>query len=426
MKNPKARWMRLDNAAKIYPAAKRKKWNNIFRLSATLKENVEPEVLQSALDVTVKRFPSIAVRIRRGMFWYYLEEIPQAPRIEQDAPYPLASMPFSDIRKCAFRVLYYEGRIAVEFFHSITDGNGGLVFLKTLIAEYLVQKHRVSIQNISGVLDRSEAPADAEFEDSFLKHGGDVAASRRAPDAFRLKGTPEPDGFMHLTTGILDSDKVLEKARSYGVTVTELLTAVMIDSLAKIQSERVPDRRKRKNVKVLVPVNLRKLFGSTSLRNFVLYVTPGIDPRLGDYTFEEILKAVHHKLGMDLTKKQMATMITANVNAEKSWFVKILPLFVKNIAMKTFYNIVGEKKTSLTLSNLGVVGVPEEMAPFIERFDFVIGVQATGPSNCGVISYNGRLHISFIRNTPEAVLERKFFRRLVRLGLNVKTESNQR
>ena len=80
MKEQSLRWMRLDNAAKIYPAAKRRKWNNVFRLSATLTQPVDPVVLQAALDKTAPRFPSIAVRLRRGVFWYYLEEIPQAPK----------------------------------------------------------------------------------------------------------------------------------------------------------------------------------------------------------------------------------------------------------------------------------------------------------------------------------------------------------
>ena len=123
----KLRWMSLDNAAKIYPAARNANWTNVFRLSATLRENVDRATLQSALDVTVRRFPSIAVRIRRGAFWYYLEEIAHAPEVAEEKPYPLVRMPFDDIRTCAFRVIAYKKRIAVEFFHALTDGNGGLV-----------------------------------------------------------------------------------------------------------------------------------------------------------------------------------------------------------------------------------------------------------------------------------------------------------
>ncbi len=124
------RWMRLDNAAKIYPAAKRRNWNNFIRLSATLTETVDVAVLRSALDVTVRRFPSIAVRLRRGAFWYYLEEIPKAPDIQPEKSCPLAHVPFGQVRQCAFRVLVYHDRMAVEIFHAVTDGTGGLIFLK--------------------------------------------------------------------------------------------------------------------------------------------------------------------------------------------------------------------------------------------------------------------------------------------------------
>ena len=122
----KLRWMRLDNAAKIYPAARRRNWNNFFRLSATLSEPVDRPVLQSALDVTVRRFPSMAVRLRRGTFWYYLEELSKAPAIRDEKACPLAHVPFKEVRECAFRVIVYKNRIAVEFFHAITDGNGAL------------------------------------------------------------------------------------------------------------------------------------------------------------------------------------------------------------------------------------------------------------------------------------------------------------
>lgn len=86
----KQKWLRLDNAAKIYPAARRKKWSNVFRLSATLTEPVDKEVLRTALDVTLRRFPSIGVRLRRGLFWFYLERVPEVPEIQSE-PRPTPS-----------------------------------------------------------------------------------------------------------------------------------------------------------------------------------------------------------------------------------------------------------------------------------------------------------------------------------------------
>ena len=129
----KQKWLRLDNAAKIYPAARRKKWSNVFRLSATLTEPVDKEVLRTALDVTLRRFPSIGVRLRRGLFWFYLERVPEVPEIQSEQAYPLAHMSHKEMRQCAFRVIAYKNRIAVEIFHALTDGTGGMIFLLSLI-----------------------------------------------------------------------------------------------------------------------------------------------------------------------------------------------------------------------------------------------------------------------------------------------------
>jgi len=419
-------WMRLDNAAKIYPAARKRSWNCLFRLSASLNESIDSVVMQKALEVTVKRFPSIAVRIRRGAFWYYLEEIANPPSIKSEAAYPMARMSFKDIRKCAFRVVCHKNRLAVEFYHALTDGSGGLAFLKTLLAEYLTQKYGVNIPPEKGVLDVKEKPKKCEIEDSFLKNDGPVSSSRSEATAYRLRGTLENDGYLNLVTGILDVKAVLSVAKQYNATLTEFLTAAMIYSIINIQNRTTPNKKRQKPVKILVPVNLRKIFGSETLRNFALYVTPGIDPRLGEYTFEEIVKSVHHQMGYEINAKNLAAKIAANVGAERSFILKIMPLFIKNIAMKTVFNLFGERKSSITISNLGAVEIPDEMKLFVTRFDFILGEQALCTNACSVVSYNGKLNISFLRIIRESEVEKEFFSFLRKLGLNIKIESNKR
>ena len=420
------RWMRLDNAAKIYPAAKRRNWNNFFRLSATLTEPIDVPVLRAALDVTVRRFPSMAVRLRRGVFWYYLEEIPQAPEIQPEKSCPLAHVPFGQVRRCAFRVLVYHNRVAVEFFHAVTDGTGGLIFLKTLLAEYLSEKYGINVPAEKGVLGRLEEPDEEELEDSFLRYAGDVKASRREATAWHLSGTPEPDGYVNLVTMMLRVPEVKACAKEHGVTVTELLCAAMMQAIDHLQAEKVPVRSRRKPVKVTVPVNLRGLFPSHTLRNFASYVNTEIDPRLGSYTFDEICQLVHHTMGLGNDAKTMRAKIATNVASEKSPVLRVMPLFVKNIAMKAAFNAVGECKACLCLSNLGVVQVPEVMRPYIERFDFVIGPQANAPHNCGVATWGDTVYVSCVRNIKEPELELHFYRVLHSLGLHVTVESNAR
>ena len=420
------RWMRLDNAAKIYPAAKRRNWNNFFRLSATLTETVDVAVLRSALDVTVRRFPSIAVRLRRGVFWYYLEEIPQPPPIQEEKSCPLAHAPFQEVRRCAFRVLVYRDRIAVEFFHALTDGTGGLIFLKTLVAEYLTQKYGVAIPAEYGVLGRLEEPDPEELEDSFLRYAGDVKASRKESTAYHLSGTPERDGYKNLITMMLSAEEVRACAKSRGLSVTELLCAAMMQAILDLQVEKVRDPRRRKPVKVLVPVNLRGLFPSRTLRNFASYITPELDPRMGECSFKELCDEVHHRMGLENNRRTMRAKFAANVASERSPVLRVMPLFIKNIAMKAVFDAVGERKSCLCLSNLGNVQLPEAMAAYVRRMDFIIGVQAAAPHNCGVVTWNGTMYINCIRSIREPELEMHFYRVLRKLGLHVTVESNQR
>ena len=421
----KLRWLRLDNAAKIYPAARRPNWSNVFRLSATLTEEVDTEVLQSALDVTARRFPSIAARLRRGVFWYYLQQLAEVPKVREESSYPLTRMSRDETRQCAMRVLVYKKRIAVEYFHSLTDGNGALVFLKTLVAEYLTQKYGVAIPAEQGVLGRLEEPAEAEFEDSFLKYAGAVSASRKETDAWRITGTPERDEFLNLTCFQLPVARVLEKAHEYGVSLTNFLCAVLMEAIQNLQEEKVPNRKRRKAIKVLIPVNLRKIFPSSTLRNFALYTIPEIDPRLGRYSFSEICKVIHHRMGMDIDPKVMSTKIATNVGSERSMAVKLMPLFIKNAVMKAVFDAVGERKSCLSLSNLGAVKLPEVMAGYVERMDFILGVQASAPYNCGVLSYGDTLYINFIRNIREPELEYHFHRVLRDMGIPVEVQSNR-
>lgn len=422
----KLRWMRLDNAAKIYPAALRKNWSNVFRLSATLSEPVDRDVLRAALDVTIRRFPSIGVRLRKGIFWFYLERIPKLPEFSEEHSYPLAHMSYADIKKCAFRVIVYENRIAIEIFHALTDGTGAMIFLKTLLAEYISRKYELTVPNTDGVLCRLNEPTPEELEDSFLKNAGAVSASRRETKAYMLKSEKEPDGFVHLTTFMLDAAEVKEKAHEYSTTVTEFLTAAMMQAILRLQAEKVPRRSRRKPVKVLVPVNLRKLFPSQTMRNFALFITPELDPKLGDYSFEEICSNVHHRMGIENNAKHMSMKIASNVNSEKSPILKVMPLFIKNAAMKAVFDRVGERTSCLCMSNLGLVKLPEIMQKYITRMDFVIGVPSCSAYNCSVLSYNGTTYINLIRNTIEAELELHFYKVLRKLGIHVKVESNQR
>ncbi|MBO5778480.1 MAG: hypothetical protein J6R82_02815, partial [Clostridia bacterium] len=275
-----------------------------------------------------------------------------------------------------------------------------------------------------GVADLSKRPTQAELEDSFLKNYGEVGRPRKEPIAFRLPGKRAPEDPLSLIRGEIDVEPLKAAAKAHGVSITTYLVAALMYSMQAIQAEQEPIRNFRKPIRVLVPVNLRPFFGSTTLRNFVLFVTPSIDPKLGQYSFEEIIRVVHHQLGLELTEKQLRTRITKNVSSELNPILKVFPIFIKNPVMWTIYRVVGERASSLTISNLGNVTLPDEMKPYVTGIDFILGMQSILPYSSAAVSYDGKLRLTFTRSVPQPVLERVFFPFLRSQGICAKICSN--
>lgn len=417
-------WLKLDNAAKIYPAAMRRNWTALFRFSANLTEPVDPAVLAKALDALLPRFPGFTVRLRRGVFWFYLEQTRDRPAPQPDVANPCVRMDLKENQHFLFRVRYYDTRIAAEFFHVLTDGTGGLCFLKTLVAEYLRLKYGADIPRSASILDCSQPPRPEELEDAFLKYAGRATVSRREQAAWHLRGTKEPADTIHVITGMLPAEAVLQRAKALGVTLTEYLTAALIVCIDRMQRQAVPKTSRLKPVKVCVPVNLRQLFPSRTLRNFALYVNPGIDPRLGEYTFEEVAEIVHCQMRLEAAEKPLRAKFSGNVQSEKSLPLRLAPLFLKNVVMRLAFAQLGDRITSTCLSNLGRVDLPPEMARYVTRMDMMLGPLSQNRVICAALSYQGRLHLTFTSTVRETELPREFFRFLVKQGIPVKVESN--
>ncbi|MBR0087424.1 MAG: hypothetical protein IJL98_06765 [Lachnospiraceae bacterium] len=419
------KWFRLDTAALIFPAITRRDWCNVFRVSADFADEVDPEMLQQAVNDLRPRFPQFYLALNQGLFWYYLEEIKKDIRVREDYAYPLTFMSRREVKKAGLRVLYYKNRIAVEFFHSLTDGRGGITYLCNLAARYTEIRYHIKVPTEKMIFRLSDKPDPEEYEDSFLKNAAPVAASRKESVSYHLKGRKEKKGFKHLTTGIVDTAVLLEEAHKRKVSVTSFLAGVMAESIISMQEERRSVSR-RKPVKITIPVDLRRLYGSRTLRNFSLVLNPGVDPRFGSYTLNELCDTINHQLRAYATKQNMAGMIAANVKPQQLLILRLAPVQIKNIVMDLVYGHSGESSGSINISNLGNLELPEAMKPYVNRMEFIIGPQRSYPNNCSVLSYQDKTCINMIRNIRETELERRFFSRLVDLGIPVEIETNRR
>lgn len=418
-------WYKLDLSANVYPTLQRKNFSNVYRISLSLKENVQPDILQKALDLTLPRFPTFQVALRKGLFWRYLEANHRpGPFVREDIENPCMPMHFKANNRYLIRIYYYEKRISLEVFHSLSDGAGTLYFLKTLTAVYLrLLGHE--IPNGEGVLDITEKPDPEEFEDAYLRYASSkVGRPRSQGNAYRVRGTKEPFYTLNIICGVIPVDKLRVVSKGYGVTVTEYLNAVLLYALLQKQKCEKPFRERP--VTLAMPVNLRSFFPSKTLRNFISMVYPSIDPRMGDYTFEEILVHVHNYMRYYINPKFLNADIVTNASVQQNPLIRIVPLFIKDFTVRKFYTNVQDGQSSAGLTNVGLTRLPMEMQPYVERFDVLMGQPFSARTNCAIISYRNILTVNFTSSIKETDIERYFFRKLVQDGVPVKIETNRK
>ena len=423
MINEDKKWYKLDNAAKLYPAIKRRRWTAVFRISAKLTEPVDKQLLQQALDITLPRMSVFSCKLKTGLFWYYFDKNPEKALVTDDVINPCIKLYRKTSSGYLFRLRSHGNSVALEIFHSLSDGYGGIIFLKTLLAQYFTLKGHV-IPATEGILDCTQSIKPEEVEDGFLKsYNKKATRSWKENKAYQIKGTSQSGHTLNIINGLVSVSQLKALSKSYNVSLTEFLAGVYLFCLYNIQKKDNP--KKKLPVIVSVPVNLRPFFNSQTLRNFSSYVNPEINANWGKYSFEEVLHVVHHTLSSELTKKTLTAKLSKNVKAEKALYVRMMPLFLKNFAISFIYSLAGEKRMTSTISNVGIIQVPEEMDPFIERFDVMLGPLRFNKISCGVCSYKDILNICFTSTMEETHVEREFFTFLVKKGIHVKIETNR-
>lgn len=421
---PQRDWYRLDNAGVLYSALKKEKYAPVYRFSAVMDERVDPSALQRAVDRSMPRFPSFQVRIRKGAFWCYFESNHKAgPFVQPDISNPCQPMRDREDNNWLIRFYYYESRISFEAFHAISDGSGALTFFRTVLAEYL-RERGVDIPPDPLILDVEQPPKAEELEDAYGRYAGKrVLRGGFQKTAYANTSPQEPFYTLNVTMGLMSVAALKAKAKERGATITEYLAAVLLLSLMEKQRAEHPHRERP--VALAIPVDLRGWFPSGTLRNFMLTLRPCVDPVLGEYDLEDLIRYVHHFMGLSLNRPEMQAAITGNVRFTRNRFLQIIPLFLKKPIMAFSYWLVAARPYTATFTNPGAVRLPDSMAPHVRRMEVILG-QATRPSpHCAAISCGDVMEVTFAGTGTSSETERRFFTHLVREGVPVKVISNR-
>jgi NRPS condensation-like uncharacterized protein len=375
--------------------------------------------------MALPRFPTYKTAIRKGLFWRYLESNHRpGPFVREDINNPCMPMPFKANNRYLLRFYYHNCRISMEAHHCLGDGAGGMCVFMTVVSVYLrLLGHKINNGGI--VRDININPEPGELEDAYMKYANaEVQPPRAMEKTYRIRGTKEPFYTLNIIEGIMSAQEVLAVAAKYQATITEYLNAVLLYAL--LQKQKLEAPRRLKPVRIAMPVNLRRFFPSETLRNFISMVYPGLDPRLGDYDFTEIITHVHNYMRYYINEKFLRGDITTNAATQRHPVIRVVPLFIKDFVVRSFYTRVQDRHSSAGLTNMGILKLPDDMAPHIERVDIYMGQPFSSRTNGAAISFGDTLTINFTSSIVEADVERYFFQQLVQEGIHVLIESNRK
>lgn len=413
------KWYKLDNAALMYPLVARKESISVFRIAALLNEPVDPITLQHAVNDVYVRFPSICGCVKNGWFWPYIDKPAVPIVVKEQTKVPCRPIPL-DARRSQIRVNYFQNQIAVEFFHSATDGTGGVIFLNSLLRCYFA---RLGIETEKvNCYDHRDVPILAEFRDNFAN----IAVAHNPPPlppivkSKRLHGTTMKNKKFVTTFGICSAKQLHELAQSHNATVTDFLSAVQMLALDKLCQ--ATNNRDERPIRILIPVNLRKRYCVETLRNFSSYVFYQYN---GQTDLDEILADIKKQKQEQLTDDYFRGMVSYNYNSGNNPILKIVPLGIKRAVMKIVVSgrCDGVVNCS-TLSNLGKVEAPKEFADHVLRYEFLLGKPAKGTNNFTAVTYGDTCVITITSKYLENDCERHFFTTLAQMGLDLALESD--
>lgn len=411
------KWSRLDNAAKIFPSNSSAVDSKVFRLSCELEDLTDPEILQSALDKTIEKFPFFQSVMKKGIFWYYLEECDIKPLVQLENTLPCLPLYSTDRKNLLFRVLYYKRRISLEVYHTLTDGTGALQFLCTLVYYYIIERYKENFEKVLPDLNYDSTlfqKEDDSYEKYYIKP--ETTGHFHRNNAYHIKGERLPDNKIAIIEGKMSVKALLKLSRSMKVTLTELMTAVFIQSVYY----GMKPTEYNKPIVITVPVNLRNYFPSESARNFFTTISTCYNFSERENNLDTIMAHIRQSFQKELTEDKIRQKMNALSALEHNIPIKLLPLTVKDVVLQIASAFV-EKNSTASFSGLGKISMPSGTEKYIRLFDALTSPNILQACSC---SFKDNYMLSFAGPFKNHDIECRFFRYFTDMGIETEITTN--
>ncbi len=419
----KYEWIRNDTAAIMFSAIDDNYNSRIFRISAVFKnEDIDPERLEKAVELTMPRYPICTYRNKKGFFWTYLEKTDSLPSVMPEEYCPAALRRLGRFGKPEMVFLYHKRRISIEANHVYGDGTGFLEILKSVVAQYMVLGG-IDKNEFSGIRFGDIAPSEAETENPCIRYKNKEKVQKPNRDRAYVLPRNFDDNYQNCINGLIDTEILKSLCKEKDITVTELLSAVLILSMISTEAEPIND-----TIIIDVPCNLRKLFPTDSVRNFTSTVPVHFSPEgRKNYTLDDIIEATRGQLKKYNCKQTHQAFINSNCALTENKVLQPVPYFIKKPVINAMQKKSHNTEMSVILTNMGNVVLPDIMHRKIERFEFTNGDTRVYnmPLSCSVIGFNGYINMAFNLSGKDRSIPREFFRILTSMNIPVRIESSE-
>lgn len=405
-------WTRLDNAGKIFPPSINQTDTQVFRLSCVLENIISPDILSEALMETAKNFPTYQQVLRKGVFWFYLENTDILPILREEYKTPCANLYHKSSKNLLYEVTYFHNRINLEVFHALSDAMGAVMFMTALVTKYISRME--NIEEPPAVYHASHTQLSVDGFSKYYDNKVDINAPK-LQNSCQIKGQKLLENHLNLIIGTIPVDEIRAISKNHGTTITVVLTALLMNAI----NENLSVKARRKPVVLSVPVNLRGAFPSMTARNFFSVIYVSYPFKNNATPLDEVIRSVDFQLKKGQEPEALAINLNRYSAMEHNVIAKIVPLPMKNFVMRMAY-LLSRKKVTAALSNIGIIKMPEQIKG-IKAFELSSGTD--GLQAC-VCSFENSLTIGFTSPFISADIQQSFFRSLSALGVNVEVSSN--
>lgn len=358
------KWYKFDNVAKVFLANHNARNPQSLRISFTLKEDINPEMLQSALVQTIAIRPEVSVRIRRGFFWHYMEHTNEIATVKEECERLCPSLYGDyDHMYCHYEVTYYKKRINFEIFHAIADGTGAFNFTEALVLNYLKLAYPSEFAEVSLSDNASSSARSQNSFDHFYYNSEGTPIPKtilnKKKKAYLISSRKLAYNQLQFFEVHMETEPIRQAAKAMGVGLTAYIGAVLMMAI----KDDMPFMQKHKPVTISMPVNLRNYYPSETIRNFFNNVDFSHVFKNNE-SLEELAQEFNDALKIKLDPENIDSQMNRYQSIERLWFTRLVPLFIKQPVVKTFAK-TEKKRVTAVLSNLGVIKLPPKMAEYV-------------------------------------------------------------